>query len=106
QAAGRSDLSDRELEELRAYFERPGTVPCPCCGFLTLGSRGDFGFCEVCFWEDDGQDDDDADEVRGGPNGALSLSVARDNFRAYGASDERFRDSVRAPRPDEFPDAQ
>ncbi len=28
-------------------------------------------------WEDDGQDGHDADVVRGGPNGRLSLIVAR-----------------------------
>ncbi|WP_326608352.1 hypothetical protein OG930_04775 [Streptomyces sp. NBC_01799] len=27
--------------------------------------------CPVCFWEDDGQGDHDADRVRGGPNGRL-----------------------------------
>ncbi|WP_268249705.1 CPCC family cysteine-rich protein [Streptomyces anandii] len=38
--------------------------------------------CPVCFWEDDGQDDHDADRVRGGPNGRLSLPEARRNFHA------------------------
>ena len=27
---------------------------CPCCGFRTLGTRGGFEICAVCFWEDDG----------------------------------------------------
>ena len=103
-AAGRSDLTDDEIAELRAFFERPGAVACPCCGFVTLGGRGGFELCEVCVWEDDGQDDDDADTVHGGPNGSLSLSAARGNFRAFGACDERVRESVRSPRPDEFPD--
>ena len=34
----------------------------------------------VCFWEDDGQDDHDADEVRGGPSYTLSLTEARANY--------------------------
>ena len=34
----------------------------------------------VCFWEDDGQDDHHADEVRGGPNYTLSLTEARANY--------------------------
>ena len=38
---------------------------CPCCGFRTLDDRGGDDICPVCFWEDDGQDDHDADEVRG-----------------------------------------
>jgi len=55
----------------------------------------------VCFWEDDGQDDHDADEVRGGPNGSLSLTDARQGFKQFHASDERFRDKVRPPLEDE-----
>ena len=39
----------------------------------------------VCFWEDDGQDDYDADVVRDGPNGALSLTEARAIYRRIGA---------------------
>ena len=54
---------------------------CPCCLFTTLGERGGFEICPVCFWEDDGQDDHDADVVRGGPNGVLSLNAARTNPR-------------------------
>jgi hypothetical protein len=55
----------------------------------------------VCFWEDDGQDDHDADEVRGGPNGLLSLAEARIAFKQYGVYDTRFRENVRLPLPDE-----
>jgi hypothetical protein len=40
---------------------------CPSCGCRTLGERDGFEICPVCFWEDDGQDDHDADVVRGGP---------------------------------------
>jgi hypothetical protein len=43
----------------------------------------------------------DADVVRGGPNGALSLTIARANFLACGASDPRFRAYVRAASPAE-----
>jgi hypothetical protein len=78
-------------------------VACPCCGFLTLRERGGFEICDVCFWEDDGQDDHDADLVRGGPNRGLSLLQARRNFAAYGACDESARAYVRLPRPDEIP---
>ena len=52
---------------------------CPCCHFSTLDERGGYDICPVCFWEDDGQDDADADTVRGGPNRSLSLTVARKN---------------------------
>lgn len=56
---------------------------CPCCGFPTLHDRNMYDVCSVCFWEDDGQDDQDADEVWGGPNGDYSLTDARKNFVNY-----------------------
>ena len=55
--------------------------PCPCCGYPTLGERVAYEICELCNLEDDGQEDPHADEVRGGPNQAYSLSEARSNFR-------------------------
>jgi hypothetical protein len=90
-----------------AWFDaQPPDLPlrCPCCGFKTLDERGGFEICQVCYWEDDGQDDYDADVVRGGPNGSLSLTGARANYRQFGACDEQSIGSVRPPRPDELPD--
>ncbi len=58
-------------------------VACPCCFQLTLKERADFEICLECGWEDDGQDDADAHMVRGGPNGRLSLTQARLDYRAY-----------------------
>ena len=81
----------------------PRSVPCPCCGFLTLGERNVFEICPVCFWEDDGQGDVDADEIRGGPNRLLSLTAARRNFRAFGACHESVKALVRPPNADEIP---
>lgn len=80
-----------------------GPYRCPCCGYVTLAERGGFEICAVCFWEDDGQDEHDADEVRGGPNSSLSLTQARDHFHVSGASDPRFTGSVRAPDAQEHP---
>jgi hypothetical protein len=59
----------------------------------------------VRFWEDDGQDDHDADEVRGGPNRGLSLTVAGENFARIGASEPRRLPNVRPPRNHEHPQA-
>ena len=70
---------------------------CPCCRYRTLRERGGFALCPVCFWEDDGQDDSDADVVRGGPNGRLSLAAARLNYQKYGACDPKFVSHVRRP---------
>jgi hypothetical protein len=72
-----------------------GPYACPCCGHVTLDERGSYEICPVCFWEDDGQDDHDADRVRGGPNQRLSLTQARRNFARLGACDERCRQFVR-----------
>lgn len=75
---------------------------CPCCKFKTLHGRAQFEVCPVCFWEDDGQDESEASEVRGGPNGNLSLRQAQLNFFQFGAVEERFRGMVRGPHPDEL----
>lgn len=53
---------------------------CPCCFMPTLSARAAYEVCEICDWEDDGQDSDDAGIVRGGPNGDYSLREARNNF--------------------------
>jgi hypothetical protein len=89
----------------RLDCQPPGLpLRCPCCGCKTLGGRGVYEICPVCFWEDDGQDDPNADEVWGGPNGALSLTEARANYQAVGASSQRRRQFVRPPRPEELPE--
>jgi hypothetical protein len=77
-------------------------VRCLCCGSRTLTAPGTFELCPVCWWQDDGQDDADADVVRGA-NGPLSLTMARANFRQFGAADPRFVSHVRAALPSEQP---
>jgi hypothetical protein len=74
---------------------------CPCCHHKTLHERGGDEICPVCYWEDDGQDEHDADEIRGGPNENLSLRDAQRNFLEFGACSKRFIDNVRAPLPAE-----
>ncbi len=83
-------------------WEKEKTYRCPCCGYKTLHGRNRFEICEVCYWEDDGQDDDDADVVRGGPNKLLSLSQARNNFKRIGACYEEMLPNVRRPMGDEI----
>jgi hypothetical protein len=90
------------FENVSQPTEKQPTYRCPCCGYLTLCGRAGFEICPVCYWEDDGQDSHDADEVRGGPNGLLSLTQARQNFREFGATDRRFLQSVRKARPEEI----
>ena len=74
---------------------------CPCCRHKTLRERGAFEICAVCFWEDDGQDDHDADEVLGGPNGGLSLTQGRTNYQQFAASRKQDLPHVRPPLPEE-----
>jgi hypothetical protein len=90
------------FENVSHKEEKAKTYRCPCCRYKTLYGRGGDELCPVCWWEDDGQDDHDADEVRGGPNGSLSLVQARLNFAACGASDPKFVPKVRPPLPDEL----
>jgi hypothetical protein len=70
----------------------------------TLSERAAWEICEVCFWEDDGQDEADIDKCRGGPNGSLSLREARTNYLRFGACEASMIKNVRAPHPDEYPD--
>lgn len=70
---------------------------CPCCGLKTLEMPEALALCPVCWWEDDGQEDEDASEVRLTVNGALSLEEARAYYRECGASHPRFLPYVRKP---------
>ncbi len=57
----------------------------------------------VCWWQDDGQNDENADEQWGGANKNLSLAQARLNFREFGASHEEYVGRARPPKEDEHP---
>ena len=71
---------------------------CPCCGLKTLEAPGVLALCPVCWWEDDGQEDVDASEVRMTVNGALSLEEARGHYARCGAAHPRFLPYVRKPQ--------
>jgi len=107
QSQGKSAWFDWYVDRLdtkstKAPRQEKAAYRCPCCGYLTLKERGGDEICSVCFWEDDGQDDSDADTVRSGPNGAASLTQARENYKAFGASLERRIENVRPPKPEEL----
>src|SRR5262249_35921558 len=74
----------------KAIFEA-----CPCCAYPTLPERYGFYVCPICGWEDDGQDDQDADEVKAGPNHGYSLTEARRNFILKGTM---FRTEIESPQ--------
>lgn len=96
-----------QIRQRRAFFDDYGSRPnehaanlppggirfsCPCCGYPTLHVRGLDGICELCWWEDDGHDDDEADEVCTGPNSGYSLNDARENFQIFGVMFPREED--------------
>ena len=68
---------------------------CPCCGYATLAEVANYEICEICFWEDDGQDDPEQNECFGGPN-KVSLKEARFNFLVFGAAERNQTDCVRS----------
>jgi hypothetical protein len=70
---------------------------CPCCGYRTLEEPSAMALCPVCWWEDDGQEDSDASEIRLTVNGHLSLTEARASYLRCGAADPRFLPYVRKP---------
>ncbi len=80
--------------------EKPEKYKCPCCGYYTLPNTGEYDICPVCFWEDDIVQEDDPD-LEGGAND-LSLRECRENYRKFGACEERFKDRVRKPFPEEI----
>ena len=98
QLAARIAWSEQYVEALntRSVVAEPGSGPhaCPCCRESTLDGRGMYEICPVCGWEDDGQDDQDAEDVRGGPNGTISLAEARRRYAARRAWQDR-----KHPRP-------
>jgi hypothetical protein len=57
--------------------------------------------CPVCWWEDDGQEDEDAGEARLTVNGSLTLAEARLHYNECGAAHPRFLPYVRKPKADE-----
>lgn len=76
-------------------------LPCPCCGFLSLGEKGGWEVCPVCFWEDDLYQSENP-SYAGGAN-EMSLDQARESFLLVGAVSRGYLKHVRAPRPDEIP---
>jgi hypothetical protein len=66
-----------------------------------METRGVNETCLVCYWEDDGQDEHDRDEVRGGTNGTLSLAEAQHNYETIGACAAQWVKYVREPFPEE-----
>ena len=82
-----NSVSTREIGE-------NGLYACPCCGYATLQNVSAYEVCELCYWEDDGQDDPNESENRNASN-KVSLAEARVNFFSLGVCDVRHLDHVR-----------
>jgi hypothetical protein len=80
------------------YAKRGEMFQCPCCDCFTLNGVGQYDICPVCFWEDDGT----TGEHGFSPNGS-TLTVARQNYRAFGADSKRNIPHVRKPYEEEQP---
>ena len=73
---------------------------CPCCGCRTLRQRGRLEMCPVCAWGDAGQDEHDADTVRGGLRGSASTRpITADDLPKPVASDQEIERAARAGSP-------
>ncbi|GCE24172.1 CPCC family cysteine-rich protein [Dictyobacter kobayashii] len=86
-------------------FPKPedgGKYRCPCCGFRTLNERGEYEICVVCYWQDDGQRDVDANINRSLSPNHMSLALARENYHKFGAIHKNALASVRPPLPEEL----
>jgi hypothetical protein len=79
-----------------------GKHPCPCCNFSTLEMKANntFQICPVCFWEDDGVQSHNPD-YEGGAN-LVSLNQVKENYRIFGACEEKFKRHVRNPLDEEL----
>lgn len=56
-------LSRKLLDKLNVKVGVVGSieplVPCPCCGYRTIETRGQYDICGICKWEDDGSSSPD-----------------------------------------------
>ncbi len=67
---------------------------CPCCGYKTIDSDGDYDICPVCYWEDDPFQK--MNEYDLGAN-KIPLIEAQKNYLLYGACEETATQFVRKP---------
>ena len=90
---------EKQLNELEKSGEWKTKNPigdelqCPCCDYFTLGERGNYEICPICFWEDDGLAIKQLD-VPSAPNSGLTLREARSNFIKFGACEKAMIENV------------
>ncbi|WP_241308935.1 CPCC family cysteine-rich protein [Chryseobacterium arthrosphaerae] len=85
-------------EKIKTLYQFPliitGTpkelIACPCCNYKTISERGNYEICPVCFWEDDGSND----EFKYSHVNHTTLNDAKKNFKTKGAILDKFLNSV------------
>lgn len=75
---------------------------CLCCGYWTIDDSDEIiaDICDVCFWQYN-EAGNTKPNVAVGPN-SVSLEQARENFKSFRASEQRFISNVRPPFDDEI----
>ena len=75
---------------------------CPCCGYLTIDDSDEVitDICKVCYWQYDEVSQNNPRKSIG-PN-RVSLIQARENYKKFGAIEERFIKFVRKPNINEL----
>ena len=74
--------------------------PCPCWGYLVFDEPpGSYDICPICFWEDDIYQLRFAS--RGGGANHVSLLEGQKNYLSFGACEQRMKEFVRPPLPNE-----
>ena len=71
---------------------------CACCNQFTREEpqgSWDYEICPVCFWEDDPVQNIHPDSYSGANK--VSLNEAKQNYKQYSVSEERFISAVRKP---------
>jgi hypothetical protein len=71
---------------------------CPCCGYKTIDSDGNYDICAICFWEDDPFQKMNVYDL--GAN-KVPLVEAQKNYIRYGACEKQSTDVVRKPTKDD-----
>ena len=80
------------------------SIQCPCCGNFTIDSDNEVivDICEVCYWQYDEVAHDKPDAMKGANK--VTLNEARENFKKFGACEQRFLKYVRKPLESELPE--
>lgn len=94
---------EKYIDDMREFIKnklKKEMKECPCCGYLKIDDSKEIitDICDVCVWQYDEAANEEPDRIIGANK--VSLNTARDNFKAFGAVEERFITMVCAPYDD------